>query len=113
MKLVYLILGIIFTFALLYLSFINVDTFIDLDVSTNSIIPTNLGYIILCSGFIGGGIASSIWGYFFYFNKLKQQKQTRTAEKASIKAEESEDKVKALEAKIDTLEKALQKALTR
>lgn len=113
MKLVCLITGIIFTLALLYLTFININTISKIDVSSDSIIVTNLSYTILCSGFIGAGIASSIWGYLFHSSKLIQKKQTRTVEKASIKAEESEDKVKALEAKIETLEKALQKALTK
>lgn len=113
MKLIYLITGLIFTFALLYLIIININTVSKIDVSLSSIIVTNLGYTILCSAIIGGGVASGIWGYIFHSNKLIQKKQTRTVEKASIKAEESEDKVKALEAKIETLEKALQKALTK
>jgi len=38
-------------------------------------------------------------------------KKTRTAEKADISSEESSDKVKMLQAKIDTLEAALKDAL--
>lgn len=48
-----------------------------------------------------------------YVSGLKEQvkKQSRTNEKASIVKEESQDKVKLLEAKIETLEKALEEAL--
>ncbi|MGD9581569.1 MAG: hypothetical protein AB7V50_09370 [Vampirovibrionia bacterium] len=111
MKYVYLTIGIILTFGLIYLTLTNIDDISKLDLSTGKIYTTYTGHLIFFSGIIGIGIASSIWGYFFQFNKLKNQKQVRSAEKASIKAEESQDKVKALEAKIETLEQALQKAL--
>ncbi len=43
----------------------------------------------------------------------KIKKQSRKSEKASIIKEESQDKIKLLEAKIQTLEKALSDALKR
>ena len=43
----------------------------------------------------------------------KVKKQSRKNEKATIIKEESEDKIKLLEAKIETLEKALSDALKR
>lgn len=50
-----------------------------------------------------------------YISNLKEQvqKKSRSNEKASIISEESQDKVKLLEAKIKTLEKALDAALNK
>lgn len=111
MKLFYLIVGIVFTFALLYLTFINIDHMSTLDMLGRNVSEVNSGILIISSAIMGIIISTSLWGYFFQVSKNQQSKHLRAAEKASINAEESKDKVKALEAKIQTLEEALKKAL--
>ncbi|MEW5821159.1 MAG: hypothetical protein AB1782_13280 [Cyanobacteriota bacterium] len=111
MKNIYLALGILFTFALLYLMFINFDNISRIDLLTGAIVDTKTGIVMISCGVMGGIISSAIWGYFYQFAKSQQNKHLRAAEKATIKVEESTDKVKVLEAKIQTLEEALKKAL--
>ena len=112
MKQIYLVLGILFTFALLYLVFINLDNVASVDLLYGKLVNLKTGIVILSGGIMGVFIASSVWGYFYQFTKSQQAKHLRAAEKASIQVEESQDKVKNLEAKIETLEEALKKALT-
>ena len=111
MKPVYLVIGIILTFILLYLLLININNVSEVDLVSGSTIQLKSWMVVLSCGILGSGIAASICAYLFQFEKAKSNKQFRVAEKASIKAEESQDKVKALEAKIQTLEQALKKAL--
>lgn len=54
-----------------------------------------------------------IVNYFILNLKDNLKKQIRNTEKSSIRVEESSDKVKALQAKIDTLEIALKEALSK
>jgi len=71
-------------------------------------------WMILLIGTVLGCFSSTLMFLFLQIQQRDQMyRQIRTAEKASIQAEESSDKVKALEAKIQTLEQALQKALNR
>ena len=70
---------------------------------------SGLLYIIL-------GLEGALAGFLITYYKVlalkdKLKKQTRNIEKASVVVEESSDKVKSLQAKIDTLEMALKEAL--
>lgn len=73
----------------------------------------NLEYILLA--FIGATIVGTTLIALYFINEANQKlkKHQRTAEKASINSEESTDKVKILEAKIQTLEIALKEALSK
>jgi uncharacterized integral membrane protein len=111
MKKVYLSLGILALILVLMLSFVNFKTTSSLYFFTGSTYELATALVIFtgCISGLAGG--AGITAYFLL--RLKEQigKHTRVAEKASIEAENSTDKVKALEAKVQTLEEALKKAL--
>ncbi|MDD3593734.1 MAG: hypothetical protein PHX18_03800 [Candidatus Gastranaerophilales bacterium] len=71
----------------------------------------SVAFVVLLSGFLGFSM-----GYLFDLYELKQLNQqsfkhVNKAEKLAVISEENEDKVKRLEAKIETLEIALKEAL--
>lgn len=111
MKFITIIIGIIITIGLVILILINTDQSIKFNFFT--ILTTDLDgwLLILISAFAGALCTSCYWVYYLKTVKEGKSKHERMAEKASIKAEESSDKVKVLEAKIQTLEEALKKAL--
>lgn len=71
----------------------------------------SLGLVILASAVIGS-ICSALW---LYSAMLKSQNQalrfSHRKEQAQVRQEASEDQIKALQAKVKTLELALEKAL--
>jgi len=73
----------------------------------------NSGLVYLFMGFYGalGGYLISYYKSFALKDKVK--KLLRNVEKTSVVSEESQDKVKALELKIETLEAALKAALNK
>jgi hypothetical protein len=114
MKKIILILGLLLLADIFYFSFVN---------QGQSLV---LNYKPIISGFtVNSGIFYLIYGFYgilcgfllaYYKNlefKEKIKKLSRTAEKSSIESEENSDKVKALEAKINTLETALKEALNK
>lgn len=111
MKIVYLISGIIVTLATLMIIILNMDAMTKISILNGTAISLQTGIIILLGSLLGIIGTSLFWTYMYEANKAKQYKHIRVAEKASIKAEESSDRVKVLEAKIKTLEEALKKAL--
>ena len=75
--------------------------------------PLNRAEMILLPTLLGAlSVVFAVWPAW---RALKAQKQhsVRTAEKMEVSAENSGEKVRALEAKIKTLEKALDEALSR
>ena len=70
--------------------------------------------VILFGAFLGGIIFTLCLSYSTFSaisNKLK--KESRNAEKNLVSAEASQDKIKMLEAKVETLEAALKEALKK
>lgn len=106
----YLLSGFVLMVATLYVTMSNFDTDCKIDM-TYWFINTNLGLVILGSAILGALTASGVWGYFYQLTKSSQSKQVREVEKAKIREEEKDDRVAALENKIETLEQALKKAL--
>lgn len=114
MKKLMLLLGLFFWGCLGYLTFLNLNIPVELKVlAHHSAINTHLCTLISVVSLIA--IAGSfLISYPFVIDlKSKISKKERTLEKASVETEASVDKVKALEAKIQTLEIALQQALKK
>lgn len=111
MKLIYLFIGIVMVIILLGLIIINTENTSTILLLGGSTLNLYTWAIILISSLIGGASGVFILLYILESFKEKVSKHARNAEKASIKAEESSDKAKALEAKVETLERALKKAL--
>ena len=114
MKKVYFIFGILIIADLFYFSFVNHGPSLTLNYKPliNGI-PVESGWIYLIIGLYG-----VLAGFLLTYSKnieLKEKikKLSRNVEKTSIVSEESSDKVKALEAKIQTLETALKEALNK
>lgn len=111
-KKLFILLGLIIFGGILFLAHLNRYTPIQITYSEN-VLQCNLFifslYLVVLSVFatiliLRGNISDL---------EQKVKKQSRKSEKANIIKEESEDKVKLLEAKIQTLEKALSEALKR
>lgn len=114
MKKVCLILGILILADICYFSFVNHGQSLTLNYKPLiKAFTFDSGYTYLFMGLYGvlGGFLLA-----YYKNlELKEiiKKLSRNVEKSSIVSEESSDKVKALEAKIQTLETALKEALNK
>lgn len=74
-------------------------------------LPTAAVFAIL----IAYSVIATVLASNAYVINIKKalKRQSRTAEKASISSEENSDKIKQLQAKINTLEIALKDALTK
>ena len=110
MKLLYLGLGITFSIILVILvatNYSNVTTFTYIGQTYTS----NTSFIMFLSSFLGVLLTLCFWGYTIANVKQNVSKHLNAAEKANIEAEENSERVKVLEAKVKTLEEALQKAL--
>lgn len=112
MKKVWLILGILILADICYFSFVNHGQSLTLNYKPlikEFTVPSGWFYLIYgLYGVLGGFLPA------YYKNlelKEKIKKLSRNVEKSSIVSEESSDKVKSLEAKIQTLETALKQAL--
>jgi hypothetical protein len=110
-KYIYLSLAIILSIGLIILIYMNSGKDTQLTLYWYEAVNLNNGLLMILSAVDGVIITWLACAYYFDIIKEAQNKHLRTAEKASIKAEESTDKVKVLEAKIQTLEEALKKAL--
>jgi len=114
MKKIILFLGLFILIDILYFSFANHGHSLALSYKPfiqSFSVPSGVFYLVYgLYGMIGGCLLT-------YYKSLsleeKVKKLSRTAEKSSIQSEESTDKVKALEAKIVTLETALKEALNK
>ncbi|MBX2860007.1 MAG: hypothetical protein KTR14_02140 [Vampirovibrio sp.] len=104
------LLALAFSAVILALSFSNLDVAAPVTFAGYQVDTLPLGVIILVSAIIGGDVV-----YFFMLNRLQQgmQQAGRKLERAEVTAESSSEKVKALESKVQTLETALEKALSK
>lgn len=114
MKKVYFILGILILADICYFSFVNHGQSLTLNykpVIKAFSVPSGWFYLTM-------GLYGVLGGFLLTYSKNlelqeKIKKLSRNFEKSSIVSEESSDKVKALEAKIQTLETALKEALNK
>lgn len=114
MKNISLVLGILIYLHISYMVYLNKGQHLSLAIyeggkvfslNTESILPIFVLYSAL-------GMLLISFSYSLII-KTKLKKQLRTTEKASISTQESQDKVKNLQAKIATLEVALNEALKK
>lgn len=104
--------GIIIWLAILYLAYINKSVSLSINYIKGSI---DLGLPVFVISIVIFSVLATILVMQANISYLEQKfkQQSRKTEKASIVKEEAQDKVKLLEAKIQTLEKALSDALKR
>jgi hypothetical protein len=115
MRIIFNIISIFIIVAVVSLAFLNTQTVFNFTVwgikGTSLIYHAGLMQVILMA-FIAGIIAGIFWAGSFYFPLNKNLKEyRRKLEKTSVQSDEESSKVEVLEAKIATLEKALQSAL--
>ena len=114
MKKVSLIFGILILVDICYFSFVNHGQSLIINYKpliNEFTVPSGWYYLIY-------GLYGVLGGFLLTYSKNielqeKIKKLSRNVEKSSIVSEESSDKVKALEAKIQTLETALKEALNK
>lgn len=114
MKKLLLILGILIILDIAYFSYINQGTSLTVNYKPligDMQVGSGLVYFFM-------GVYGAIGGALLVYSRLLALKERlkgleRKTEKSSIISEESQDKVKALQAKIDTLEAALKEALKK
>lgn len=111
-KKLFFLLGIIIWGAILYLTYVNKSINLGINYIKGSIDLSLPIFVILV------GILSALATILIIqanITELKQRfkHQSRKTEKADIIKEEAQDKIKLLEGKIKTLEKALSEALKR
>ena len=91
----------------------NNSTDVSLTLLSGSLVEWPLGLVILVCALLGAVTMAGLVMPLLAQYRQKNQRSMRTAEKLEVTAESSGEKVKALEAKIQTLEKALDDALAR
>jgi len=113
MKKLWLILGILIFLDTIYFSYVNMGQPVVAKYPPIMEFQWDIGIAYLAMALYGalGGFLLSYYSILGLREQLK--KKSRNVEKSSIVAEESSDRVKTLEAKINTLEVALREALTK
>jgi hypothetical protein len=114
MKKIFLILGILIIADISYFSFVNQGQSLTLNYKPlikEFVLDSGWTYLFM-------GLYGVLGGFLLAYSKNlelneKIKKLSRNVEKSSIVSEESSDKVKALESKIQTLEVALKEALNK
>jgi hypothetical protein len=114
MRKFWLILGVLIFIDIAYFSFINKGQVLSFSYSPfidSFSLDSGCSYLLLG---LYGALGAYLIGYW-HSSSLndKIKKQNRNVEKSSIESQESSDRVKVLEGKIETLEKALQEALKK
>lgn len=104
--------GIIIWLAILYLAYINKSVNLIINYIKGSI-ELGLPVFVILIGIFSALATILILQANISYVEQKFKQQSRKIEKADIVKEEAQDKVKLLEAKIETLEKALSDALKR
>ena len=91
----------------------NGSTDVTLKLVSGSEIVWPIGLLVLVCAALGAVVVAGLIMPVVSGYRKQMQRSSRTAEKFEVSAESSGEKVKALEAKIQTLEKALDEALAR
>lgn len=113
MKKLAIILGILIFADILFFSYINTGAVYELYYPYLGTFSLDSGVTIATMGFYGALGAYLVCLFFMSELKDKLKKSSRITEKASIETTESSDKIKQLEAKIETLEVALKNVLNK
>jgi uncharacterized integral membrane protein len=114
MKKLSLLLGILLFIGIGYLAFLNMNQPVNFAYFSSKMLKDfSLGLIFIIVAACSSLAASLICTSKIIELNEQSKKQMRNAEKASIETGESKDKVKNLQAKIDTLEIALKEALAK
>lgn len=111
-KKIFVILGIALLGALFYLAYLNRIVSTDL-IYFKEILHCNVSVLILSVALVSIFATAMLSSGNILDLEQKIKKQSRKNEKAGIIKEEAEDKIKLLEAKIQTLEKALSDCLKK
>lgn len=118
MKIVLKIISVLIIAAIVFIALLNTQTALNLVFWSKKgaetlIYHTTLAQVISGS-FIAGILAGALWILSFYFSsKTKLKEYQRKLEKTSLQSGEESSKAAVLEAKIQTLEKALKTALEK
>jgi len=113
MKLLPLIVGILMYLHVLIMAFLNKGQLIHLAIFSKSPISINSQWLFLTLA-LYSAIAMFLICYSYIISlNFRLKKQQRNTEKASIVSQDNSDKLRNLQAKIDTLEMALKAALKK
>lgn len=115
MKIIFNLISIAMVVVVIFLASLNTHTVFDLTVwitKGSSIIYHVALAKVLLTFFVAGILTGTFWAAAFYSPVQKKLKEyQRKLEKTSVQSDEESSKVAVLEAKIATLEKALQSAI--
>lgn len=107
------ILALVFLIAPLAVIVQNLSVYTSFQVLTYQITDLSLGVLLLATGgCLALGISFRFWDSLIH-KQLRQMQASRKLERLEVTAESSEERVKALEQKIQTLEAALKNALNQ
>lgn len=114
MRRLWLILGILLFISIGYFAYLNRTQYIDfIYFSHKTFFNVNFGIIIAATALYSGfSVFLMSLSTIMELNE-RVKRHMRNAERASVESEEYSDKVKNLQAKIDTLEIALKEALSK
>jgi uncharacterized integral membrane protein len=113
MRKILLILGILIFVDTCYFSFANIGQIVTAKYPPFLQYQWDIGAAYLAMAIYGALGAFAITYYYLLGIKNQLKRKSRNAEKSDIKAEECSDKIKTLEAKVNTLETALKEALSK
>lgn len=117
MKIVFNLISIAMVIAVIFLASLNAHTIFGFTVwvtNGSSIVYQIAISKVVLAFFIAGILTGTFWAVAFYMPIQKKLKEyQRKLEKTSVQTDEESSKVAVLEAKIATLEKALQAALEK
>lgn len=114
MKIIFNIVSIIIMIAVIFLAALNTQTVFDFKIWNSAVAGKSLVYQaslvqVILGAFIAGTLSGVFWAASFYSPlKIKLKEFQNKLEKTSIQTDEESSKVVVLEAKIKTLETALQ-----
>lgn len=116
MKILFTLISALIIIALILLASLNTKTMFDLIVwgtSGANYVHYNVSLIQIFSViFVAGLVVGALWAGTFHISTQKKLKEyQRKLEKTCVQSDSDSSKVEVLEAKIQTLEKALQSAL--
>lgn len=119
MKIIFNILSILMVVAVVFMAYLNINTSLSFVIwksihSSNFLVYHSHFFQVILIVFILGILVGSCWAGAFYSPMQKKLKEyQRKLEKTSVQSNDGSAKVAVLEAKIETLEKALQAALDK
>ena len=119
MRVIFNLISILMVVGVIFLAALNTQTVFDFMVwysrKGHSAILYHVTLVqIILWVFVAGILAGSCWAAAYYSSIQKKLKEyQRKLEKTSVQTNEESSKVEVLEAKIQTLEKALQDALNK